>query len=320
MFTWINKGSELHAPFEITLALKTKQFSTMTSSKSTIYSAIRWLEEYQEREYARRGETPTIHEEMLDPYSLRDHFDRDTVHEYNEILRLFPGSKYDSPIARFDLCKILHYIRDKDPRPTKPSIVVGTSPSLVPNACIALMRDASVIVHNGGFTVFFTFAIAALARLIELPDPISSAPLDQLSKRAKRSKARHDRRSGAVVANGPTTCGVRHHTPLIHRPLHRRSTRCCGSFQISLLTRGSQIPIAPAARPYVPLSAVSSLGGFRTPAADLVVPSLMRPASETLHNRRHRWLGLLQLLKLPSQRPTMCSNELERTFHTISRI
>jgi hypothetical protein len=30
-------------------------------------------------------------------------------------------------------------------------------------------------------------------------------------------------------------------------------------------------------------SAVSSLGGFRTPAAELAVPSLMRPASETLH-------------------------------------
>jgi predicted Zn-ribbon and HTH transcriptional regulator len=40
---------------------------------------------------------------------------------------------------------------------------------------------------------------------------------------------------------------------------------------------------ASAARPYLPLSAVSSLGGFRTPAAELAVPSLMRPASETLH-------------------------------------
>src|SRR6516162_309921 len=32
------------------------------------------------------------------------------------------------------------------------------------------------------------------------------------------------------------------------------------------------------------LSAVSSLGGFRTPAAELAAPALKRPASETLHN------------------------------------
>ena len=34
-----------------------------------------------------------------------------------------------------------------------------------------------------------------------------------------------------------------------------------------------------------PLRAVSFLGGFRTLAAELAAPSLMRPASETLHNR-----------------------------------
>ena len=32
-----------------------------------------------------------------------------------------------------------------------------------------------------------------------------------------------------------------------------------------------------------PPSAVSSCGGFRTPAAEYAVPSLKRPASETLH-------------------------------------
>src|SRR5712671_134551 len=36
-----------------------------------------------------------------------------------------------------------------------------------------------------------------------------------------------------------------------------------------------------------PPSAVSSFGGFRTPAAEYAAPSLKRPASETLHNRRH---------------------------------
>src|ERR1700751_5773953 len=51
---------------------------------------------------------------------------------------------------------------------------------------------------------------------------------------------------------------------------------------INRLTRGTQIPIAPAETLYVPLSAVSFLGGFRTPAAEHAAPSLKRPASETL--------------------------------------
>src|ERR1700751_5302259 len=57
---------------------------------------------------------------------------------------------------------------------------------------------------------------------------------------------------------------------------------------INRLTRGTQIPIAPAETLYVPLSAVSFLGGFRTPAAEHAAPSLKRPASETLPKRRHR--------------------------------
>jgi hypothetical protein len=43
----------------------------------------------------------------------------------------------------------------------------------------------------------------------------------------------------------------------------------------------------PAARPYLPLSAVSYLGGFRTPAAERAVPSLKQPASETTQKLRH---------------------------------
>jgi len=39
---------------------------------------------------------------------------------------------------------------------------------------------------------------------------------------------------------------------------------------------------------YVPLSAVSFIGGFRTPAAQLAAPSLKRPASETLYTSGHR--------------------------------
>ena len=90
-----------------------------------------------------------------------------------------------------------------------------------------------------------------------------------------------------VVSNSPTVHRARRDPPPIHQPLHRRTTCWIGSIPITHLTRGAQIPIAPAARPYVPLSAVSSLGGFRTPAAELAVPSLMRPASETLHNNGH---------------------------------
>ena len=90
-----------------------------------------------------------------------------------------------------------------------------------------------------------------------------------------------------VVANRPRTYGVGRHPPPIHRPLYRRTPHCTGSIQISQLARGAQIPIAPAALPSVPLSAVSSLGGFRTPAARLAAPSFKRPASETLHTSGH---------------------------------
>jgi hypothetical protein len=45
-----------------------------------------------------------------------------------------------------------------------------------------------------------------------------------------------------------------------------------------------------------PPSAVSSFGGFRTPAAEHAAPSLKRPASETLHNRRRGDASLLALL------------------------
>jgi hypothetical protein len=53
--------------------------------------------------------------------------------------------------------------------------------------------------------------------------------------------------------------------------------------KISERTRRAQIPVAPAA-PLLSLSAVSFIGGFRTPAAEYAARSLKRPASETLHN------------------------------------
>ena len=84
---------------------------------------------------------------------------------------------------------------------------------------------------------------------------------------------------------------VRHQPSLIGLPLNRRTARCIGSIPISQLARGTHIPIAPAAPPYVPSSAVSSPGGFRTPAAEHAAPSLKRPASETLHKGRHLLAG-----------------------------
>jgi hypothetical protein len=93
----------------------------------------------------------------------------------------------------------------------------------------------------------------------------------------------HTPRYPPVTANHRTSYGVRRHLPLIRQPFHCRATCWIGSILVSQLARGAQIPIAPAARPYVPLSAVSSLGGFRTPAAELAALSLKRPASEALH-------------------------------------
>ena len=75
-----------------------------------------------------------------------------------------------------------------------------------------------------------------------------------------------------AVANRRTSQGVRSHPQLIRQPRHRRTIRCIGSIPIRQRSRGAQIPIAPAARPYVPSSAVSSLGGFRTPAPTCAAP------------------------------------------------
>jgi hypothetical protein len=83
-----------------------------------------------------------------------------------------------------------------------------------------------------------------------------------------------------VVANRPAICRVRRRQPLSHQLLHRRTTCSISSVPINQLARGTQIAIAPAVLPYVPLSSVSSLGGFRTPAAGLAAPSFNRPASE----------------------------------------
>ena len=95
-------------------------------------------------------------------------------------------------------------------------------------------------------------------------------------------------RYAIVVANRPTVHRVRRHPPLIRRqPLHRRTTRCTGSNSNQPARPRHSNPHSACGTVLRSLSAVSSLGGFRTPAAEYAAPSLMRPASETLHRSRH---------------------------------
>ena len=66
----------------------------------------------------------------------------------------------------------------------------------------------------------------------------------------------------SAVANRRTICRARCYPPRIRQRLHRRTTRWDGSIPITELTRRAQIPIAPAAPPYVPSIAVSLYGAF----------------------------------------------------------
>src|SRR5258708_37818084 len=58
-----------------------------------------------------------------------------------------------------------------------------------------------------------------------------------------------------------------------------------------------------------PPSAVPSLGGFRTPAAEYAAPSLKRPASETLHRSGHRQHGPVMSALCPTCRLMHCSKQ-----------
>ena len=89
----------------------------------------------------------------------------------------------------------------------------------------------------------------------------------------------------ALVSNRPTIHHVRRDPPPIHHPLHRRPTCRGRSIPITNLSRGSQIAIAPAAWPSFPQARFPPLEAFgRRPRAR--GPTVMGPASETLHNRR----------------------------------
>jgi len=81
-----------------------------------------------------------------------------------------------------------------------------------------------------------------------------SLPLDQPRQSAFRYPS--------DVANRPTTCAGRRHIPLIHRLLHRRAACWTDSIPFNQLTRGAQIPIAPAARPTFPYARFPSLEAF----------------------------------------------------------
>ena len=66
----------------------------------------------------------------------------------------------------------------------------------------------------------------------------------------------------ADISNRPTVHDVRRDPPLIHEPLHRRTTCWIGSTPITHLARHSQISIAPAARFYVPPARFPPLEAF----------------------------------------------------------
>ena len=117
----------------------------------------------------------------------------------------------------------------------------------------------------------------------------------------------------ALVSNRPTVHHARRDPPPIHQPLHRRPTCRGASIPIANLSRGSQIAIAPAARPSFPHARFPPLEAFgRRPRAR--GPTVMGPASETLHTSRH------------NRRPSAClksadivANVENRTILKISR-
>ena len=76
--------------------------------------------------------------------------------------------------------------------------------------------------------------------------------------------------------------------PPSHQPHRRRLPRANVSPNLKQITRAIQIPIAQAARSHVPPARLPPLGGFPTPAASARGNAQSRPASENLHNKRHR--------------------------------
>ena len=148
--------------------------------------------------------------------------------------------------------------------------------------------------------------------------PQISSSRSPASDRPRQSTLRYP----ALVSNRPTVHHVRRDPPPIHQPLHRRPTCRGGSIPITNLSRGSQIAIAPAARPSFPQARFPPLEAFgRRPRARR--PTVMGPASETLHKRRHRPATKLSLLcpherkSAPfCERKTGSAGEWQQSFQT----
>jgi hypothetical protein len=89
--------------------------------------------------------------------------------------------------------------------------------------------------------------------------------------RARRPPTGHGRPRSDIQPSsqiGPTVHHVRADPQPIHQPLHRRPTCRGGSIPITNLSRGSQIAIAPAARPSFPQARFPPLEAFgRRPRA-----------------------------------------------------
>jgi hypothetical protein len=91
-------------------------------------------------------------------------------------------------------------------------------------------------------------------------------------------RARPDIRPSSQIVGHRARCDQ----PLIRQPLNRRTTRCIGSMSNQPTHPRRSIPHSAYSTALPSSSAVSFLGGFRTPAAQRAATSLKRPASETL--------------------------------------
>jgi hypothetical protein len=99
-----------------------------------------------------------------------------------------------------------------------------------------------------------------------------------------------------AVANCPTTCAGRRHTPLSYPLLHRRTACWTSSIPIIQLTRGAQIPIAPRhdlrslKRGFLPWRL--SDAGRRTRGTGSQAAGIRNPAQQRTFNYKSGWSGL----------------------------
>jgi hypothetical protein len=87
----------------------------------------------------------------------------------------------------------------------------------------------------------------------------------------------------SVVANPPTIYRVRHRPPLIHLPRHRRAVRCTGSNSIGQLACSASNPHGVCRTITAHHARFPPLEAFGRRPPECAAPSIMWPASETLH-------------------------------------